>query len=82
MNEKRVLVGLSGGVDSSVCALRLLRAHWQVVGATLDLCDGAASGSIGDAAAVAEKLGIPFSAHNFRADFAHNVMDAFAADRR
>ena len=80
MNEKRVLVGLSGGVDSSVCALRLLRAHWQVVGATLDLCDGAASGSIGDAAAVAEKLGIPFSAHNFRADFAHNVMDAFAAD--
>lgn len=78
MNEKRVLVGLSGGVDSSVCALLLQRQDYTVLGATLDLCDGAASGSIGDAKAVAEKLGIPFAAYNFRADFEHHVMDQFA----
>lgn len=39
MNEKRVLVGLSGGVDSSVCALLLQRQDYTVLGATLDLCD-------------------------------------------
>ena len=82
MDNKRVLVGLSGGVDSSVCALLLQRMGDTVLGATLDLCDGAASGSIEDAAAVADKLGIPFSAFDFRADFERCVMERFAGDYR
>ena len=82
MDNKRVLVGLSGGVDSSVCALLLQRMDYAVLGATLDLCDGAASDSIEDAAAVADKLGIPFSAFDFRADFERCVMERFAADYR
>lgn len=78
MNDQRVLVGMSGGVDSSVCALLLQRAGYSVFGATLDLCDSAASGSIDDARAVAEKLGIPFSAYTRRDAFERCVMQYFA----
>ena len=77
-NDQRVLVGMSGGVDSSACALLLQRAGYSVFGATLDLCDSAASGSIDDARAVAEKLGIPFAAYARRDAFERCVMQYFA----
>lgn len=77
MEGKRVLVGMSGGVDSSACALLLQQQGYEVCGATLELCDSAASGSVEDARAVAEKLGIPFCARSFRANFAEKVMGQF-----
>ena len=77
MENRRVLVGMSGGVDSSACALLLQRAGYEALGMTLDLCDGAASGSIEDARAVAGKLGIPFFARSHREAFARAVVDDF-----
>ena len=50
MKNHRVLVGMSGGVDSSVCALLLQRQVWEVQGLMLELCSGGA-GSAADARA-------------------------------
>lgn len=77
MINNKVLVGLSGGVDSSACALLLQKNGYEVLGATLDLCDGAASGSIEDAKHVANKLGIPFASYSYRDDFTKHVMEYF-----
>ena len=40
MENKRVLLGMSGGVDSSVCALLLKKQGYEVVGITMLLCYG------------------------------------------
>ena len=65
MNAKRVIVGLSGGVDSSVAALLLLEQGYQVEGLfmknweeddTEDYCSAAVD--LADAQAVADQLGI------------------------
>jgi tRNA-specific 2-thiouridylase len=82
----RVLVGLSGGVDSSVAAARLLDRGFEVVGVTLHLWEyeGGAAPSrccapedIDDARATAATLGIPFYTFDRREAFAHEVVDPF-----
>jgi len=57
MNDKSVVIGLSGGVDSSVSALLLQRKGWQVYGVWLDM----GLGSCEPARSVAKQLGIPFT---------------------
>ena len=85
----RVVVAMSGGVDSCVTAALLKREGYDVVGVTLQLYDdkGAASGrkgtccagrDIGDARSVAAKLGIPHYVLDYEARFAEAVMGAFA----
>jgi tRNA-specific 2-thiouridylase len=81
----RVLVAMSGGVDSSVAAAVLVDAGHQVVGATMKLWGGASdSGCCSvadteDARRVAQQLGIAHHVFNFTADFDHHVVDPYVA---
>jgi tRNA-uridine 2-sulfurtransferase len=91
MNKgERVLVAMSGGVDSSVAAARLLDAGYDVVGVTLHLWDyedeGTAGGGHGrccapedqyDARRVADALGFPHFTFDRRALFARTVVEPF-----
>lgn len=82
----RILVGMSGGVDSSVAALLLLEAGYDVAGITMRLKPrhilsgeqaAAMEREIADAAAVCAKLGIAHFAPDFSAAFEKNVIGAF-----
>ena len=86
MEEKKVLIGMSGGVDSSVAAWRMLQSGYECVGATMRLYDNPDAEStccsledVEDARAVARRLGIPHHVFNFTADFDRQVMAKFAA---
>lgn len=86
--EHRVVVAMSGGVDSSVVAGLLAREGFEVVGMTLQLYDHGASvgkkgaccagSDIHDARLVAEKLGIAHYVLDYEARFREGVIDAFA----
>jgi tRNA-uridine 2-sulfurtransferase len=86
--ETRVVVAMSGGVDSSVTAALLAEAGYDVVGITLQLYDhGAATHrkgaccagrDIDDARAVAERIGIPHYVLNYESRFKEAVIDRFA----
>lgn len=75
--KNKILVALSGGVDSSAAAALLLEKGHTVGGATMRLCpDGCDDPSI-DAKAAAEKLGIPFFLFDLRKEFSENVIFDF-----
>src|ERR1700744_2248933 len=84
----RVVVAMSGGVDSSVTAALLKEQGYDVVGVTLQLYDhGLAIGRKGaccagqdiyDARQVAEKIDIPHYILDYENKFSQSVMDDFA----
>ncbi len=88
---RRVIVAMSGGVDSSVAAAMLVDAGHEVIGVTLnveqerggaeDRADGCCSlASIEDARRVADQIGIPHYSLNFRERFARMVVNDFVAE--
>lgn len=75
----KALVALSGGVDSTVAAVLMLRDGFDCAGATMQLFpDG--SKIVEDARFVAEHLGMPFYALDFAESFTEHVINPFVTD--
>lgn len=93
MEMKKALIAMSGGVDSSVAAAKMIEEGYECIGITMKLYD---NGDIGldktktccslddteDARRVCERLGIPFYVNNFKDDFGKCVIDRFTEDYR
>jgi tRNA-specific 2-thiouridylase len=81
----RVLVAMSGGVDSSVAAARLADEGHEVVGATLKLWGGSSDsgccsvGDVDDARRVAQQIGIPHYVFDMTETFQATVVDPYVA---
>lgn len=92
MAGKKVVVGMSGGVDSSVAAYLLKEQGYDVIGVTMQIWqdedeftqekNGGCCGlsAVDDARRVADRLGIPYYVMNFKQEFKKNVMDYFVAE--
>jgi tRNA-specific 2-thiouridylase len=81
-----VLVAMSGGVDSSVAAARLVDEGHDVVGVTMKLWGGESDtgccsvSDVDDARRVAQQLGIDHVVFNFTEDFDRHVVEPYVAD--
>ncbi|MBA2132286.1 tRNA 2-thiouridine(34) synthase MnmA [Capillibacterium thermochitinicola] len=87
MTKLKVVVGMSGGVDSSVTAHLLQEAGYEVIGVTMQIWpedapqeeSGGCCGltAVDDARRVCQQLGIPHYTLNFRQEFQKHVIDYF-----
>ena len=89
MANKKVVIGMSGGVDSSVAAYLLKEQGYDVIGVTMQIWqdeervrqeeNGGCCGlsAVDDARRVAADLGIPYYVMNFKEEFKLNVIDYF-----
>ncbi len=75
-NRKKVILGMSGGVDSSVAAYLLMRERLDVIGVTLLLYGGSADGPK-DAEAVCSRLNIEHKSLDFAENFKKEVIGRF-----
>lgn len=77
--EKSVLVGMSGGIDSTAVCQMLLQQGYRVVGLTFVTCDSGLK-SAESAARLAEKLGIEHHIADIREEFRNRVIQPFIDD--
>ena len=80
MENKKVLLGMSGGVDSSVSALLLKQQGFEVIGATMELFAGSSCCNINtyiDAKGICNQLGIPHFTYDYKNEFKEYVIDDF-----
>lgn len=87
---KRVMLAMSGGVDSSCALLILKRQGYDVIGATMHLYDNSDIGvnsktccslnDVEDAKAVASRFGVPHYVFNFKERFKNDVIDRFNSE--
>lgn len=79
---KKVLLGMSGGVDSSVAAVLLKKQGYEVVGVTLKLCGDEKNivKTINDAKSVCERLKIEHHIIDLRKDFEKSVINNFKSE--
>ncbi len=80
MENKKVLLGMSGGVDSSVSALLLKERGYEVTGTTLELFAGSSCCNINtylDAKKVCNQIGIPHFTYDYKQEFKEHVIDDF-----
>ena len=92
MSKGKVIVGMSGGVDSSVAAYLLKEQGYEVVGVTMQIWqdekrsqleeNGGCCGisAVEDARRIAFKLDIPYYVLNFKQEFKQNVIDYFISE--
>lgn len=80
MENKKVLLGMSGGVDSSVSALLLKQQGYEVIGTTLEFFAGSSCCNINtyiDAKNVCNSISIPHFTYNYKEEFKKHVIDDF-----
>ena len=85
MSGRKIVVGMSGGVDSSVAAYLLKKQGYDVIGVTMnhwqeEECGG--SSAVEDAGRVAAQLGIPYEVMDCREEFREHVVNYFAREYR
>lgn len=90
--QETVVVGMSGGVDSSVAAYLLKEKGYRVIGVTMQMWQNekqmvaeqeescCVSNAVEDARRVAQKLDIPYYVMDFRQEFRENVIDYFVQE--
>lgn len=87
MSKKRVVIGMSGGVDSSVSALLLKKQGYDVVGVFMKNWDESddsgvctATEDYEDVAKVADEIGIPYYTVNFEKEYWNRVFEYFLSE--
>ena len=90
--KEKVVVGMSGGVDSSVAAYLLKEQGYDVIGVTMQIWEdeeqqrteenGGCCGlsAVDDARRVADRLEIPYYVMNFKQEFQEKVVDYFVEE--
>ena len=80
-SDKRVLLGMSGGTDSSVAAMRLQEAGYEVTGVTFRFYEaGDETGYLEDARALALKLGMKHITYDARELFRSRIIRYFVEE--